>query len=391
MADNPDVPDLKKALENKPAGFAWAPTGPVAKAAASVNLAPAKSAEEPKRGKAVLFAALLLGGSAAFGLAAWRFAGTPDSGGSGLSGAGSTPKIRFARPHDPNAILLGAQPAGNDKMRFDLIAGKADKDPDGKAGPDGKGVPGENGDGAAPMNYDESGGSKAGSAGGGGGGASGAGGKGGANAGGDSAGVAAPRLSSTMSGVKFRGMQRLSSTAGFRGIQGKRGILNRTVKGNGSSSNSADSDYGAGGASGRAGYASAGGGGGTTGAGVGAALAAAGLGGGGGGANGGGSGGGGGIANTDGVGSTGEKVDQIKALSDEASKLRDQAEKDKKIAIAFKATGQDPQAIYYYAKYDKEKKQAQEKEDAAKKISESMTGTADDMNAKNQAEIGAHH
>lgn len=384
MADAPEIPDPNKAKENKlSASFVWTPDSTVSKAAASAagasarNRAPSSMLERVMAqgpGKLALSAVILLAGGLLFSFAAYRFAGTPDGsgGGTALGGVASSMKIRFARANDPTGYIMREKAKGNEKMRFDLIAGAADKAAADKAA-GGRGAPGENGapggNGDAPMNYDESQSSRGGAGGGpSAGGATGPGKDGEQGGAGGVAGGAGARLGSSYGSIKFQGMKRISSTAGFRGIQGRRGAPTKTISTKGSASNSSAAtkpDPDSGGSS----LASAGGKG-SNAAGVGSGKAAAGGTKGGGSPDGGGGGGGGdgGTFDTDGIEATQNSPEQIGDLISSAKKDREKAEDEKKKAMALMALGQAPQAAYHYDRSKKATKSAKEKEDEANRM-----------------------
>lgn len=391
MADAPEIPDPKKAQENKlSASFVWTPESTVSRAAASAAGASARGREPSSllerltaqgRGKLALIAVILLAGGVLFSFAAYRFAGTPDGsgGGTALGGVASSMKIRFARANDPTGYIMREKAKGNEKMRFDLIAGAADKAAADK-GTGGSGAPGENGapgaNGDAPMNYEEGQASRA-AAGGGpsAGGAAGPGKDGDQSGAGGIAGGGGSRLGSSYGSIKFQGMKRISSTAGFRGIQGRRGAPTRTISTKGSSSNSSAAtrpDAASGGSS----LASSGGKG-SNAAGVVSGKAADGGGAGSGSPGGdGGGGGGGGTFDTSGIEDTQDTPSQVGDLIAGAKKDRERAEDEKKKAMALKALGQDPQAAYHYDRYKKAQKSAKEKEDEANQLLATMQDAA---------------
>ncbi len=392
MADAPEIPDPKKAQENKlSASFVWTPESTVSKAAASAagasarNRAPSSllerlTAQGP--GKLALIAFILLTGGVLFSFAAYRFAGTPDGsgGGTALGGVASSMKIRFARANDPTGYIMREKAKGNEKMRFDLIAGAADKAAADKAAgiggvPDENGAPGQTGD--APMNYDEGQSSRGGAGGGPSAGGEAGPGKDGEQGGASGvAGTAGARLGSSYGSIKFQGMKRLSSTAGFRGIQGRRGAPTRTISTKGSASNSSAAtkpDPASGGSS----LATSGGKSSNT-AGLGSGKGAEGGTKGGGAADGGGGGGGGdgGTFDTDGIEATQNSPEQIGDLMSSAKKDRERAEDEKKKAIALMALGQAPQAAYHYDRSRKAEKSAKEKEAEANQMLATMQEAA---------------
>lgn len=371
MADNPEVPDLKKALENKPAGFAWTPAGTAKSAASAVGAsAPPRT---QNRDRIALISAALVTGGLVFSYAAFRFAGTDggSGGGANLSGVASSMKIRFARQKDPTDRIIRDKTAASEKMRFDLIKGAPGTAPE-TAAAGANGAPGENGD--APMNYEE-GSSKAGGAGSVASGNIPGQGKGGKQDGAGglaSGGGGGMKTGSLVGSVKFRGMQRVSATAGFRGI-GARGAMNKTIHTTGSAARSgaasrADGAAGGSNLDGSDGNAASGAG---AGAGRGSNDSASG---GGGGGNGGG--GGGGNVDTSGVDATKDNPAKIADLMAQAKDLSDKAEDDKKKAIALKALGQDPQAAYHYDRYQKEKKASEQKQNEATRLTADMNAAA---------------
>ena len=363
------MPDLKKAQENKPAGFAWAP---VAKAAAS---AAGRPQAPPAKGRGALIAAagLLVVGGLAFAFAAFKFGGSADgsAGGARLGGVASAMKIRFARQNDPTGFIKRERAsAAGEKMRFDLIKGAADKAAADKAA-GGTGVPGQSGEGGEPMNYEEGGASRASGVAAGGGAAGGKGRDDQGGAGGLSGG-GAPRLNASASSVNFRGMRRVSGTAGFRSISGRRGMPNKTIQTKGSAANSSSATRADGGPGGSA----SAGGNGTGAGGVASGRTAAGGAAAGSATGGGGGGGGSGDADTSGIDDADTVANQIAKLLGEAKSDRDKAEDEKKKAIALKALGQDPQAAYHYDRYQKAKKSADEKEAEANRMTAEMAGAA---------------
>jgi hypothetical protein len=380
MADTPEVPDLKKALENKPAGFSWTPGSTVAKAAASAAPAPGRSRPQSARerllalgpGKLSLIAlAFLVLGGLAFSFAAVRFGGTADGGGASLGNVASSMKIRFARQNDPTGFIKRESAfAAGEKMRFDLIKGAADKAPGDAAGGVG-GVPGGNGEGGEPMNPENGAASRAGASAG--GGAAGPGQGGDLGGSGGLSGGAPPRLNASASSIKFQGMRRVSGTAGFRSIQGGRGGVSRTIRTKGSSANPYGTASGADGSTGgtalSGGKASGATGvspGRVAGDGAGAGSAAAG----------GGGGGGGPAVDMDALESTVDAPSQIQNLLTDAGKLREKAEDEKKKAQALKAGGHDVQAAYHYDRYQKAKDAAKEKEAEAARLTSEMENAA---------------
>ena len=370
MADNPEMPDLKKALENKPAGFAWAP---VAKAAASAAGRP-QAPPSKGRGKLAAGGGGRGGGGRALGDPPGRGGGAAGGGvgGAKLGGVASAMKIRFARQNDPTGFIKReSASAAGEKMRFDLIKGAADKAAAGKAG-GGTGAPGAEGEGGEPMAYDEGPASRASGASAG-GGAAGQGKEGDQGGAGGLAGGGAPRLNASASSVNFRGMRRVSGTAGFRSIQGGRGGAGRTIRTQGSSANPYGTASGAGGSSGgnampggRASGATGVSPGSVAGGGAGSGSAAAG----------GGGGGGGPAIDMESIESTVDYPSQIQNLLTDAGKLREKAEGEKKKAQALKAGGHDVQAAYHYDRYQKAKDAAKEKEDEATRLTGEMESAA---------------
>ena len=265
MADNPEVPDLKKAQANKPAEFVWTPESTVARssasAQASVGRTPGSSSQG--RGKLAVAAILVLFGGFVFFYGASRYAGTSDSGVANLAGIGSTMKVHFGRQSDTTNFIAREraareQSAHNADMRFDLIGTEAEKAAVVKEAADklaAEKAAAENP--GTPMNYDEGSTSRSGGSG---SGASAQAGKAGAQGGaGDIAGGGASRLGSSFGSMKMQTLRRVSGTAGFRNIQGRRGTPNRSLSTGGSSVNAADAAGRSGTSAGGSRFSSAGG------------------------------------------------------------------------------------------------------------------------------------
>lgn len=355
------IPDLKKALENKPAPFAWAPGAARSAASASLVGAPAKAPSALDRlnttpGRLAALALLMLIGGA--GLSFTAFQDRVGGGAGELGGVRSTIKSRAFQGRDSVGLNKGYG-AGNDPspvksgMNFDLI----------KAGekglnieiPEVPGVPGAGGE--APLGGGESATSGAGAA----GAASGKDGAAGVEEGGGLAGGGAPKLGSSYGKINFQGMRRVSGTAGFRGI--KASAPNKTIKTRGS----AASSTGAAGA-GRAGAGStkapltpfsgdASRAGASSGDGSGAGAAA--------GAGGGGSGGGGPLDVGDLEGTVGQNLPSIPDLMAQAASKREAADKEEKKAKILAAGGHFAQAHYHYDRAQKKNEEADELEDQA--------------------------
>jgi hypothetical protein len=387
MAETPEVPDLKKALENKPASFAWTPGSTVAKAAASAAGASgpsrALSARErlmaQGRGKIALIAVILTTGALGVTYAAFQFSGTTTGRSASLAGVSSTMKIPFARQNDPTGLIVREKAESSERMLFDRkggLAGEADEAHAGKAA-GGKGGPGENGSGAAPMNYDDGPASRAGTSGGEGGATGqGEGVQGDADGpAGGFAGGGGSRLGSPFGSVKFQGMKRVSATSGFRSIQGRRGAFTKTTQTGGSSANSAGTAKGGAATGGSA--VSGGNGSGASGVQSGRA-AGGGAGSAGGGAadsGGGGGGGGGGEGGSEGdVESPQDISAQISGLLKDAKDDRDKAEKEKKLSIAAAALSNHPAAAYHYKRYEKAKESSDKKKEEAQRLTMEMAG-----------------
>lgn len=375
MAESPDgspeaskpppaaIPDLKKALENKPAPFAWAPGAARSAASASLVGAPAKTPSALDRlnttpGRLAALAVLMLIGGAGLSFTAFQ----ERAGGSAgeLGGVRSTIKSRAFQGRDSVGFSKGYGP-GNDPvsvksgMNFDLI--KAGEKALNVESPEIPGVPGAGGE--APMNYDEGATSKAGAAGGAAAGREGAAGEDGAAGG--LTGGAAPKLGSSYGKINFQGMRRVSGTAGFRGI--KAGAPNSTIKTRGSAAGSTGvAGTGRGGAgsttapltpfSGNASRPGAASGGA---AGAGAAA----------GAGGGGSGGGGPLDVGDLEATAGQNLPSIPDLMAQAASKREAADKEEKKAKILAAGGHFPQAHYHYDRAKKQNKEADQLEDQA--------------------------
>ena len=362
MPDNPEVPDIKKALENKPAGFAWTPAGTGAKSAASTAGAasPSRTRTGKGPGKAVIIAGLLTASGLVLSYAAFRFAGMSDSGGgSSMGGISSSMKIRFSRQKDPTDRIIREQSANPEKMSLDLVKGAQGLVPAGNAA-DGKGGPGENG-GGAPMNYEQGTVPNGGSAGSAGGGAAGAGQGGNQDSAGNLGNSGAAKIG-LIGSVKFRGMQRVSATAGFRGI-GARGGASKSIHKTGSSANNSGAATKANGTTAHL-DASGGqtqGGGAGAGSGQGSNDTAAG-----GGADASGGGGGGpGEFDTSGIENTQDGPAKVASLMADANRLHEKSEDEKKKAIALAALGQGPQSTYHYMQSEKANKAAKAKEEEA--------------------------
>ncbi|MDP3541600.1 MAG: hypothetical protein Q8T11_03940 [Elusimicrobiota bacterium] len=355
------IPDLKKAQENKPAPFAWAPGAARSAASAAVIAAPAKTPTALDRlnttpGRLAVLAVLMLLGGAGFSLTAYL--DRAGGGGAGeLGGIRSTIKSRAFQGRDSVGFNKGYG-AGNDPtarksgMNFDLIkAGEKAMNVEIPEMPD---VPGAGGE--TPVNHDKGATGRAGAA----GGAATARGEDGAGNedGGGLAGGPAPKLGSSYGKINFQGMRRVSGTAGFRGI--KATAPNQTIKTRGSAANSS-------GASGRGGTGStkspltpfsrddprAAGAlsGRTDGAGAGAAA--------------GGGGGGGGVD----VGNLEKTVDQnlpsIPDLLAQAASKRKEADKEEKKAKHLASGGHFAQAHYHYDRAEKKKDEAKDLENQA--------------------------
>jgi hypothetical protein len=398
MADTPEVPDLKKALENKPPDFAWTQRGTAAKAAASaaspVILPRAQSARvslmAQGRGKTALIAVLATAGAVGATYAAFQFSGTTPGRSVSLGGVSSSMKIRFARPSNPMGNIVPEKVESSERMLIDMKGGAvgeaaeadavpADKAADGKGGPGGKGAVG------APMNYDESPSSHKGTGGAAGGGGAAGLGKDGAqgDAGGAAGGFAgggASKLGAPFGNVKFQGMKRISSSSGFRGIQGQHGAFNKTTQTGGSSTlpvGTSKGDAASGGSvvrggkgTGAAGVQSGQGAGGGSGSGAGAGSA------GGGGAGGGeAGGGGGGEAGGGEAPSVADSSAKISDLLEDAKKDREKAEEHKKLAIAAAALSNHLAAAYEYKQYEKKLKASDEKKDEAQRLTMEMAGS----------------
>lgn len=365
------IPDLKAQQVNKPADFAWTPPPPVAKAAASAaNLSTLAARGRPPTGlerlnstpgRLAVMAVLMLVAGAGLSLTAFHDNGGT-GGGTALGGLKSTIKIPAVRGQDSTFLQRtgGRDDAGKDRMAVKAGAKDDIAQDTGAGGAAGAGGAG----GDAPMNYDDGPASRgagvSGAAGAQGAGkdgaADGAGGEGGTGGG------AAGRLSSSSYGkINFQGMRRVSGTAGFRGIQGRRGGPNKTIQTRGSSSNStvggADGGANGSGVSSSGGKGSSGGGvgpGGKAGARSGADSGTAGGGGGG--------GGGAGEMDISGLDGADQNLPSIAELMGKAASAREDADKEEKRAKILAAGGHLPQAAYHYDKSEKKKKEADEYE-----------------------------
>lgn len=372
------IPDLKKALENKPAPFTWAPGA--ARSAASVALvgAQAKAPSALDRlnttpGRLAALAVLMIMGGA--GLSFTAFQERPGGGAGELGGVRSTIKPRAFQGRDSVGFSKGYGPgnepaAGKSGMNFDLI--KAGEKALNIEIPQIPGVPGA--DGEVPMNYDEGSTGKAGAAGGAAAGMDGAAGDA-DGAGGGLAGGGAPKLGSSYGKINFQGMRRVSGTAGFRGI--KASPPNQMIKTRGSA---ASSTGGAGAGRGGAGSATApltpfsgnNARAGASGGGSGAGAAA--------GAGGGGSGGGGPL-DVAGLQSTvDQNLPSIPDLMAQAAAKREAADKEEKKAKILAATGHFPQAHYHYDRAKKKNKEADQLENQANQQLNAITVEADGLN-----------
>ncbi len=373
------IPDLKKAQENKPAPFAWAPGAARSAASAAVIAAPAKAPTALERlnttpGRLAALAVLMLIGGAGLSFTAFQ----DRVGGAGeLGGIKSTIKSRAFQGRDSVGFNKGYG-AGNDPaarksaMNFDLIKA-GEKDPLMADMPGIPAAPGAGGE--APMNYDEGATNRAGAA----AGAAAAGKDGAAGdedgAGGGLAGGAAPKLDSSYGKINFQGMRRVSGTAGFRGI--KAGTPNRTIKTRGSAANSADAAGRGRGGSGsttspltpfsgnaaRPGATS----GGTDGAGATA------------GAGGGGTGGGGPLDIGGLEDSVGQNLPSIPDLMAQAASKRKTAEEEEKKAKILAAGGHFPQAHYHYDRAKKKNEEADDLEEQAEQRLSAIKEEADGL------------
>lgn len=376
----PAVPDLKKALENKPEPFAWTPG--VAKSAATLGAAPRRAPTALERlnstpGRLAVMAGLMLAVGGGLSLTAFHEGGVGGGGGD-LSKPHSTIKSRAFYKKDGVSLARGRDDSKADRMKINARAGGTNSyDVEVPA----VAVPGApEGEGGEGMNYDEGGTSRgsgvsAGGAQGAAGNAKGGGGTDAFSAG----GVAAPKLSSTGK-IKFQGMRRISGTAGFRGIGGRQGMRSK-INTRGSSANTAASDAGGrGGVKGGSSFASLAEGGGVAGAGAGSGgKADAGDGSDSGGGGGGGGGGAGGDVNTDGLDDMQDNIPTIPELLGKAASLRKDADKEEKKAKVLAVQGQMPQAHYHYNKAEKKKKEAKGYEDQANQLTQAMQDTAAGM------------
>lgn len=370
------IPDLRKAAaEKKPDDVAWTPG--IARASASVTIGvPPKAAPtvlerlKSPYGLAAALVLLLLAGGGLFSLTALHVAESRGGSGGGLSGVGGSVKFRAARGRDGVGFVQreagGGDDARQDRMKVNTAGVDMPKIPEVKI----PGAPGEGAEeGGGPMAYDTSGSGRAG-------GTSGNIPGAGAGAGGgeesSAGGRAAPQLQGN---VSFRGMRSVSSTAGFRGLKGGRAIL-KSISGRGGSSKSAGGSSSAEAADSNSVGGSLAGSSGSRGAGAAAKKDAGAAGA----ANaGGGGGGGGGDANFDDLQQPEDVSARIGALMQAADDDYKKAEKDKKIAIALKATGNDLQAAYHYDRYKKEKAAGDKKKDEANQLTATMTSQTQEM------------
>lgn len=393
MADTPDVPDLKKAQEDKAALFAWKPDSTIAKSSATASIrAGAPSGLERlkglSRGKIAAIAGVLLICGLVFSFAALRLGGTADGGGSNLGGIASTMKIRFASQTDPRGNVVRVKTvAASEKMRFDLIKGAPTDVTEGDEAVGGQAETVERvGGGGEGLKHNIGALSQSAGSGGAGGAGAGAPDKDGAHGGQDSAAAGGGLKSGASFGsMKLRGMQGVSPTAGFRGLQGRRGAPSRTINRRGSgaapfgSGGSGDASSGTsasvGGGAGAAGGGMAPGSGGF-GAGSGGAAAAGGGGGGGGGAQGGGTAGDADTAGLDSIPEIAAKIAQL-----EADALIDfgKSEDARNKAIALQAAGLTPGAIYEMTQYKKYKDAGEAKKAEAARLTAEMSAAADAM------------
>lgn len=369
------IPDLKKAAaEKKPDGVVWTPG--VARASASVTIGvppkPAPTLAERLKspyGLAAALVLLLVAGGGLFSLTAFHVSESRGGSGGGLSGVGGSVKFRAVRGQDGVGFVKreAGDDARQDRMKVDTAGVDIPKVPEVKI----PGAPGEAaGEGGGPMAYDTSGNSRAAGASGaipGGG----AGGSGGGDAG-SGAGRTAPQLQGN---VSFRGMRSVSGTAGFRGLKGGRAML-KSISGRGGSSKSSGGSASAEAADSSSVGGSLAGSGGSRPAG-GAAKKDAGAAGA---ANpGGGGGGGGGDANFDDLQQPDDVSARIGSLMQAADDDYKKAEKDKKIAIALKATGNDLQAAYHYDRYQKEKAAGDKKKAEANQLTATMASQSQEL------------
>lgn len=356
------IPDLKKAQENKPAPFVWAPGAARSAASAAIIAAPSKNPTMFERlnstpGRLAVLALLMLIGGA--GLSLTAFLGGSGGVAANLGGIKSTIKSRAFQGRDSVGLNkgygAGNEPSpGKSGMNFDLI----------KAGdkalnieiPEVPGAPGAGGE--APMGGGDGAKSGAGAA----GTAAGKDGASGIEEGGGLAGGAAPKLGSSNGKINFQGMRRVSGTAGFRSI--KSNEPNKTIKTRGAAASSTGAaGAGRGGPSGSAtspltpfsGNAAR----------PGAASGKAGGAGAAAGAGGGGSGGGGPLDIGELEGTVGQNLPSIPDLMAQAASKREDADKEEKKAKILAAGGHFPQAHYHYDRAQKKKKEADQLEDQA--------------------------
>ncbi len=390
MADSPEVPDLKKALEKKEAEFAWQPGSTIAKSSASAAGVSARAGSQSALerfkamgpGKYAVIAVVLMLGGLVFSVAAIGLTGASDGGGgTSLGGIASSMKVRFGRPSDMSRSVAREKAPVDEKMRFDLIKGGtgATAEADGAAGQAataetvGGGGEGLN-HGIGTLSQSSGGGGGAGGA-----GAAALGKDGGAGGSDVAAGGAGAKSGSAFSSTRLQGVQRVGSSTNFRGI-GRNGMKSRSINTQGSGASAFGAGNGRDGASGGS-SASAGG----HGAGAGGLHSGSGAGGGGaqgGGAAGGGGGGGGGggtAGNADlgNLGSAADNAGKIADLSAQAKDEQDKAEDAKKKAIILQAAGQTPQAIYEMSEYKKHKDAADKKNAEADRLTAEMSGAAD--------------
>lgn len=363
------IPDLKKAQENKPVPFAWAPGAARSAASTAIIAAPARAPTALERlnttpGRLAALALLMLLGGAGLSFTAFQ---ERAAGGAGELGAvKSTIKSRAFQGRDSVGFNKGygagnAPAAGKSGMNFDLIKA-GEKDSLMVEIPEIPDAPGA--DGEAPMNYDEGATTRAGATG------------GGATAGAIEngaadglAGGAAPKLDSSYGKINFQGMRRVSGTAGFRGI--KAASPPRAIKTRGPAANSA-------GASGRGGAVSAtspltpfskndprsvDASSGRT-AGSGAAA--------------GGSGGGGGVNVGDLENTVDQNLPSVPDLLAQAASKREAADKEEKKAKTLAAGGHFPQAHYHY---DRAKKKKEEAEGLEKQANQQINAIKDEADS----------
>lgn len=374
MADDPDaqkppppaVPDLKKALENKPAGFAWTPGATVARSAASVSaggrdsdLTFTERMKTPVVMASVLGIALLIGG----GVFCFTAVSVGESSGSAAPGGAPTAfKYHSVRSEDGMKLFpRRADDAKQDRMR--LLANSAMQKPGKAVGKGGDGASDGVDDVRPPMNYDQ-GGMGGGGAAASGGAPSGARDAAAANVGGD-AKAASPKL---VSKVNVRGLHMVSSTGGFRGLKSGRAVLKEAISSRGARTSSSAGMNAAGVAGSNSAASSASNGG----AGSQGLASQSGQEGGAGTVSTSGSGGGGG-GGAGGAGDPAAKAPddpraQIQRLLAGAAADADTASTEKKRAEFLAAGGQLPQAKYHYDRYEKAKKASDEKTAEAKRL-----------------------